>query len=394
MTRTAAPPTRPPEPDGPRQVSKFEFNLLRILRFVLGHYAQDQGLQLVRSSVARPDCLSPGAVDIAKDTLAKACVLFLVRQGGWRNDRYLRDGVPTPGRVWDRVPLEERTLSSSRPVLDFLLWLTSEKVHETKQAWDAAPKALSPADELFFCLAFDHARSDPDVVAVLRKKDTFTRNPLCWITNRFDRSPSELLWVTGDGWGPLKGALLNFSYGYGKIYVVPHEKVEGQMQGGMCRLPIPLLPTGVMRGRFHPGDGQLYACGMYAWAGDRQQPGGFYRIRYTAKQVHVPISLHVEPKGIAITYSGILEPMAAADIQNYALKTWGLMRTAKYGSEHYNEKLLAITAAQLAADGRTIFLEIPAITSTWCMEIRCSIKSADGQSVSSVIHNTIHCTSR
>ena len=28
--------------------------------------------------------------------------------------------------------------------------------------------------------------------------------------------------------------LLCLSYGYGKIFVVPHEVVEGQMQGGEC----------------------------------------------------------------------------------------------------------------------------------------------------------------
>jgi hypothetical protein len=182
MTRTAAPPTRPPEPDGPRQVSKFEFNLLRILRFLVGHFPADQGLQLVRSAATRPDCLSGGAVDLVKDTLGKASVLFLVRAGGWRNDRYLRNNVPTPGRVWDRIPLEERTLEFSRPVLEFLLWLTAEKVHETKQAWDAAPKALTATDELFFWLAFDQMRTDPDVLAVLRRKDAFRLNPFCWIS--------------------------------------------------------------------------------------------------------------------------------------------------------------------------------------------------------------------
>ena len=191
MTRTAVPPTRPPEPDGPRQVSKFEFNLIRILKFLLGHFPADQGLQLVRTSSARPECLSGGAVELVKDALAKASVLYLTRAGGWRNDRYLRDNKPAPGRVWDRIPLEERALSFSRPVLDFLLWLTAEKVHETKQAWDAAPKALSPADELFFCLAFDHMRSDPDVLAVLRKKDAFTRNPFCWIMNPGDVADPE-----------------------------------------------------------------------------------------------------------------------------------------------------------------------------------------------------------
>ena len=85
MTRSTAPP-RPTEPEGPRQVSKFEFNLLRILRFIVGHFPTDQGMQLVRAAITRPECLSAGAVDLVKDTLAKACVLFLVRQGAWRND--------------------------------------------------------------------------------------------------------------------------------------------------------------------------------------------------------------------------------------------------------------------------------------------------------------------
>lgn len=181
MTRTAPPPTRPPEPDGPRQVSKFEFNLLRILRFLVGHFPADQGLQLVRTATTRPDCISAGAVDLVKDTLGKALVLFLTRAGGWRNDKYLRNGVPVGGRVWDRVPLDERALEFSRPVLEFLFWLTAEKVHETKQSWDAVPDALTPADELFFALAFDAMRTDPDVLTVLRRKDAFVRNPFCWL---------------------------------------------------------------------------------------------------------------------------------------------------------------------------------------------------------------------
>jgi hypothetical protein len=181
MSRTAA-PERPAEPDGPRQVSKFEFNLLRILRFMVGHFPADQGMQLVRAAVSRPECLSGGAVDLVRDTLSKACVLFLVKQGGWRNDKYLRDGMPTPGRVWDRIPLEERALFFSRPVLEFLIWATAEKVNETKSPWDAAPKALSPADELFFWLAFDAIRTDPDLLAALRKKDAFRLNRLCWLS--------------------------------------------------------------------------------------------------------------------------------------------------------------------------------------------------------------------
>ena len=119
--------------------------------------------------------------------------------------------------------------------------------------------------------------------------DSAMEQPMCWITNAFDRSPAELLWVDSEKWGPLNGALLNLSYGYGRVYVVPHEVVDGQVQGGLSPLPIPDAPTGLIRGRFHPVDGQLYTCGMFAWAGSRQQPGGFYRIRYTGENTFVPV---------------------------------------------------------------------------------------------------------
>lgn len=181
MTRTAAPPTRPPEPDGPRPVSRFEFNLVRVLRFFLGHFPSDQGIQLVRAAMTRPECLSDTAVGLVKDSLAKGCVLALVRAGGWRSDRYLRAGKPVGGRAWERSPPADLALAFSARVVEFLIWATAEKVHDPKAPWDAPYEELTPADELFFWLAFDACRADPDLVAVLRTRDAFRLNPLCWL---------------------------------------------------------------------------------------------------------------------------------------------------------------------------------------------------------------------
>ena len=50
-------------------------------------------------------------------------------------------------------------------------------------------------------------------------------NPLVWVEKHVDQSPSELLWVKSEKWGPLNGSLLNFSYGYGKVFIVPFEKM-------------------------------------------------------------------------------------------------------------------------------------------------------------------------
>lgn len=220
--------------------------------------------------------------------------------------------------------------------------------------------------------------------------DSAMRQPVCWITNDFDRSPAEMLWVEGKAWGPLGGSLLNLSYGTGKIFVVPFEKVDGEAQGGMSRLPIPLFPTGVMRGRFHPADGQLYCCGMYAWAGNQQQPGGLFRVRYTGKPVWLPVGLRARRAGLEVTFSASVDGAVAADAQNYAVKTWSLKRTANYGSDHYNERPARVTAVDVSADSRTVLLRIEGFGPTQSMEVKYFLKGPRGETVDGVIHNTVH----
>lgn len=213
--------------------------------------------------------------------------------------------------------------------------------------------------------------------------------PLCWITNAFDRSPAELLWVESDRWGPLRGSLLNLSYGYGKVFLVPLENVRGTMQGGMIELPLPTFPTGVMRGRFHPTDGQLYLCGMFAWAGNATYPGGLYRLRTTGQPIHLPVGLHATRSGLQLTFTEPLDP-ASLDLKNLHIKTWSLKRTAKYGSDHFDERSLAVQGATLSADSKTLTLDVADLRPTWCMEISFSLRSSEGTPVQGTIHNTIH----
>ena len=248
--------------------------------------------------------------------------------------------------------------------------------------------------------------------------DSAMEPPLCWITNAFDRSPAELLWVTSDRWGPLKGSLLNLSYGYGKVFVVPYETIghappppaatpgtdtknrehgkpsgaipAAHVQGGMCELPLPVLPTGIMRGRFHPVDGQLYTCGMFAWAGNATQPGGFYRIRATGQPVHLPIGLNARRNGMQIRFSGALDAVSTLDSSRFAVRTWSLKRSADYGSKHYDEKSLPVASVKLSDEDRTVLIELPGIEPTWCMSIEYRLSGSNGEPVNGLIHNTIH----
>ncbi len=162
------------------------------------------------------------------------------------------------------------------------------------------------------------------------------------------------------------------------------------MQGGMIQFPIAQFPTGVMRGRFHPEDGQLYACGMFAWAGNQTQPGGMYRLRYTGEPVYLPVELKARKGGVELTFSEPVDVETAVEIANYKLKTWTLKRTRSYGSKHYDEKPVVVTSVKLSSDGKRVFMTIPDLKPTWCMEIKYNLKGANGRSFNGTIHNTIH----
>jgi hypothetical protein len=210
--------------------------------------------------------------------------------------------------------------------------------------------------------------------SVTDSSDSAMQQPLVWITNEKDRSPAELLWVPKNAWGSLGGSLLNLSYGTGKVFIVPHEEVKGQWQGAVCELPMPAFATGIMRGRFS-NEGDLYTCGMFAWAGNATSPGGFHRIRRGSKPAQLPLKVKATQGGIHLTFSDEIK-----DTQS-SIKVWSLKRSKNYGSKHYDEHALTIRSAKLSSDNRSLTLDIPDLAPTHCYELKVG---------SCVLHGSIH----
>lgn len=221
--------------------------------------------------------------------------------------------------------------------------------------------------------------------------DSAMKPPLSWIDSKYDRSPAELLWADSDRWGPLSRQLLSLSYGNGKIFGVMTQKIGDTRQGGMVELPVPQFPTGIMRGRFNPSDGQLYTCGMSAWATNQMiQVGGLYRVRYTGKPLFLPIAMRALTKGMELQFSDPLDIKAATNPANYQINTWDLQRSRKYGSDRYNLQELAIESINLSDDGKVVLLQLPAIAPTWVMEIKYNLQGKAGAAFEGAVQNTIH----
>lgn len=212
------------------------------------------------------------------------------------------------------------------------------------------------------------------------ESDEAMEKPLVWMTNSFDRSPAEPVWIPAQAkWGKLNNHLLNLSYGYGQIHIVPFEEKQGQLQGAVCALPMKRAPTGLIRGRFHPTTHQLYAAGMTAWSSNCPEDGGFYRIRPTGKPSYLPIETHASPGKLAITYSDPLPKKG-----QFRVQTWDITRSRRYGSSHQNKRTLDITKAEIHGDILT--LHLPGLAATRGMEIVCNFEGG----IHRVIHATIH----
>ncbi len=153
--------------------------------------------------------------------------------------------------------------------------------------------------------------------------------PLCWVHNSVDRSGGTQLWVPTAEWGPFPNEIITISYGMGHLFLLLKEEVDGMMQGAVTRFPLE-FETGAMRGAWHPQTGQLYTCGLFGWAGNKTKAGGFYRVRYTGKPVHMARTLHFVRDGIVLRFTDPLAAESATDPGNYHVTAWNYHWTAEY----------------------------------------------------------------
>jgi hypothetical protein len=230
--------------------------------------------------------------------------------------------------------------------------------------------------------------------------DTLSRTPeapLAWLPMDVDNSSGGDVWVTSDRWGPLHGRLLHTSYGQCALFLVLEEKASGVWQGGVTRFPL-RFSSGIMRARFHPTDGQLYVAGLRGWQTTGVADGCLDRVRFTGKPLSMVHSFHVTKGGIALSFTELLDPESAGDVENYSAQWFQVERTGEYGSPEYQvtnpghrgREPLAITSTKVLADGKSVFLEIPGLRPATNVVIRFRIRTTTGTSPGQDVSLTLH----
>ncbi len=236
--------------------------------------------------------------------------------------------------------------------------------------------------------------------------------PLCWLPYSVDNSSGSQVWVPEKTtWDPRHaGEMIHLSYGKSNLLRVMKEEVDGVVQGGVYRLPID-IGAAVMRARFHPVNGQLYLIGFRGWQTNGRD--AFQRVRYLGEGAPLPTEINVHRNGLLVRFSGALDRASAEDPSRYSISKWNYVWGPQYGSGRFSidkpdleaeAKALvetskgahtlidsvAVRAARLLEDGRSVFLYIPKMTLAMQMEVKLDLADLKGRAVRESIYHTVH----
>ena len=251
--------------------------------------------------------------------------------------------------------------------------------------WTPASMVIEVHDGEFYGLA--RGSNTPPTIAP----------PLCFIPRGIDNSTGGMVFVDSQKWGPLSGKFIGLSYGSGRHYLILRDTTSGpRPQGATVPLEGEFL-AGVVRGAFHPQDGQLYTVGLDGWGDYSLQDGCLHRVRYTGNPVLKPTGFQAFANGIRIDFAEPLDPSTAADPTNYFAQQWNYEYAPRYGSPEFSvsqpDKLghdhLHVTSATPSDDGLSVFLNIPAVLPSMQAHIRMHLKSAGGTAFSTDIYPTL-----
>jgi sugar lactone lactonase YvrE len=225
---------------------------------------------------------------------------------------------------------------------------------------------------------------------------TEREKPITWIPMSVDKSSGGLVWVPDERWGLPKGSLVLQSYDC-SVSLVLREKLSDGEQGGVVRFPLK-FPSGVMRGRFNPVDGQLYVAGLRGWSSAAAKDCAFQRVRYAGGPVVMPLKVVTKKGGLEVTFSGALNPDSVADSENVGAVGFNVIRSGNYGSPEFSLKdpkkagrdPVEIKSSKLLPDGRTVWLEMPELRVMTNLVLKFRLKAADGSPVQHELDYTLH----
>ncbi|MFF7534227.1 family 16 glycoside hydrolase [Streptomyces bobili] len=201
-------------------------------------------------------------------------------------------------------------------------------------------------------------------------EDAPVTQPVLWLPqNEIANSPSTPLYLTE---GRFAGQMLIGDVTYGGLQRAYLEKVKGEYQGAVFRYTQG-LEAGVNRLTMGP-DGAIYAGGLGAdgnWGQEGKLRFGLQKLAPNGGDTFDIQTMRAVPGGFDLTYTQPLSAETATDLAGrYRAEQWRYTPTADYGGPKIAEQRLAVRAATLSEDGRTVRLRLDGLKAGHVIHLR------------------------
>ncbi|MEO6758477.1 MAG: DUF1080 domain-containing protein, partial [Saprospiraceae bacterium] len=186
------------------------------------------------------------------------------------------------------------------------------------------------------------------------------QQPIVWLPqDEIGNSPTQPT-VLNDG--PYKNQIIFGDVCYGGLQRVFMEKVNGEYQGTVFRF-MQGLEGGTHRLVWGP-DGALY-IGCIGNPGNWSQEGklwyGLQRLKYNDQSVFEMLAVRAKTDGVEVEFTEPLRAGDGWDPAQYAVEQWWYKPTHDYGGPKMDPEKLPVRSANISADRKKVFLEIPGI---------------------------------
>ena len=221
--------------------------------------------------------------------------------------------------------------------------------------------------------------------------------PLVWIPHAQDTSSASQVWTPAEGFGAWSDRLLHLSYGRGRLFVISPDLAAPVPQGAAIPLGLETeLP--LLHGRTPPGGGAVWFAGFQIWGTRIKTMWSLGRLRPDPTSPIVsPVAARSNAHGVVLEFA---RPLAPASVTPTAVgaRAWDYRRSAEYGSGYFvvggglpGTTPQGVSQTVLSADGRSVFIHLPALTTAMQLEVRYNFQFADdGPAAPGTVYFTIH----
>jgi CubicO group peptidase (beta-lactamase class C family)/glucose/arabinose dehydrogenase len=211
-------------------------------------------------------------------------------------------------------------------------------------------------------------------------------DPLTWIPHAVNASAMSQVWLFGARMGPLSDTLVHIGFNNPELFRVLLNERGSKPQAAVVSITRAFeFPP--LNGSVNPADGQLYIAGfqVLGWGTTATRLAGLGRVRYTGAPSMLPREIVPMDKGVLLRFDVPLDAKKAVDPNSYSVTSWHYQRTYRYGSPQLKADgtpgidRLAPSSAYLSADGRSVFVGLPAMQPVMQMRVGWTLATADGR---------------